>query len=476
MPPSGLAARVAYSATDTAIALGDVPTATYGLAAVVRRDDCGVIATGCSNVDLTRTRSVSVSLDDASSADAIACASGLVCTDARCVPDSVGNDPSAGAGCSMVLVGAGPLPDPLDGGPYVTAPAIVPLAAGGFLIAYAEYLDADGTVQLTTQPLDNGGGALAPTQEILDGHCAGDGKIDAAGLAMGANGGLAVLSRPPCMNQSGFELFPLDATGAVLKRNVFLNATGPSVALSTHALVGAATASRFLLAANVGGAATLLSSDGTKAFAQTTTAFGTPQDVAARVVRTSAAVAVEADGPSVGDAGIGGTVARVYLGSAASDPTSLGSPVDEVPVAVTALTALGGRAFLLSDGKSETVGMRGYDVAAASQPVVSGGFTAVKTTGLLALDAAAAQNRVFVALEQQDSLAVAVIDGALSNTPQILRRVDLASDVRIPKSAHDGPVAIAATDTRVAVVWVAHKTALSDGEGIGGYAVFACKP
>ena len=69
-----------------------------------------------------------------------------------------------------------------------------------------------------------------------------------------------------------------------------------------------------------------------------------------------------------------------------------------------------------------------------------------------------------------------MIDGAFSNTSQILRRVDLASDVRIPKSAHDGPVAIAATDTRVAVVWVAHKTALSDGEGIDGYAVFACKP
>ena len=483
LPPSGLAARVAYSATDTAIPLGDIPTATYGFAAVVRRADCGVIAEGCSTTDVSKTREVLVSLNDAPSPDATACASGLVCTDARCVPDSSGNDPNAGAGCSMTLVGAGPLPDPLDGGPFVTAPAIVALASGGFLIAYEEYLSVDGTTQLTVQPIDAGGGALAPTQETLDGHCGGQTKIDAAGLAMSGKGGLVVLSRPACVDdggtgQSGFELFPLDTSGTVLKRNVFLNASAPSVALSTHALDVAATTGRFLLAANVSGDATLLSTDGTKVFAQTTTGFGTPQDVAARVVRASQALAVEADGPSVGDAGIGGTVARVYLASPTTDPTALGAPVDQVPATVTALTALQNRAFLLTDGQAqgETVAIRGYDLGGSMQPAFAGGFTAIKTTQLFALDAAAAQNRVFVALEQQDSLAVAVIDGALSSTPQILRRVDLAADVRIPKSAHDGPIAIAATGTRVAVVWVAHKTALDDGAGIGGYAVFACKP
>jgi len=111
-----------------------------------------------------------------------------------------------------------------------------------------------------------------------------------------------------------------------------------------------------------------------------------------------------------------------------------------------------------------------------SGPVVSGGFSALLTTTVLALDAAGAQNRVFVALEQQDSVGIAIIDGASSTSPQLLRRVDLASDIRIPKSTHDGPIAIAATDTRVAITWVAHKDALTDGEAVGGYAVFACRP
>ena len=462
--------------------MGNLASGRYGFAAIARRADCGVLAAGCTTVDVSSARAIDITLDDNTAPDASACTNGLVCNGARCVPPTSGDDPSAGAGCSMVLVGAGPLPDALDGGPFVTAPGIVPLANGGFLIAYMEYLDVDGTTRLTVQPIDTGGGALAPNQQTLDGHCAGQSKIDAAGLAMGTTGGLVVLSRPPCAadggpTASGFELFPLDATGNVLKRNIFQNGTGPTVALSTHALTPSASPG-FLVAANVSGAATLLHTpDGAKILAQTTVAFGTPQDTAARVVRTPSTTAVEVDGPSVGDAGISGSVARVYLAPGGSDPTSLGSPVHQVQANVTALTVVDKRAFLITNGagKGEDVALRGYDIGTAG-PVVSGGFSAALTTTVLALDAAGAQNRVFVAIEQQDSVGIAIIDGASSTSPQLLRRVDLASDIRIPKSAHDGPVAIAATATRVAITWAAHKEALTDGEAVGGYAVFACRP
>jgi len=477
LPPSGLAARVAYPATGDAVALGDLPSGTYGFAAIARGADCGVLSAGCSTVDVTSTRDVDVTLDDVSSdaTTATACSEGLVCSGARCVPDTSGNDPTAGAGCSMALVGAGPLPDALDGGPYVTAPAIAPLATGGFVIAYAEYLDDDGTYRVTLQPIDSGGGALAPTQQMLNGYCSGNASIDAAALATTASGGLAVFSRPPCNGKSGYDQLALDVTGAFVKENDFDDAMTSTILLSTHALAPAAAANKFLLAAVVDGSAKLLSSNGAAVAAQTTTAFGTTQDVVARVVRTTQLVAVEADGPSVGEGGP--TVARVYLASGATDPTSVGNPVDQVSASVTALTALGTRAFLVTDGtKGETVAMRGYDLGASTQPAVSGGFTAAKTSAVLALDAAAAQGRLFCALEQQDSVAIGVFDGASSTTPQILQRVDLASDIRIPSSAHDGPIAIAATDSRVAITWVAHKGQLDDGAGIGGYAVFACTP
>jgi hypothetical protein len=234
-----------------------------------------------------------------------------------------------------------------------------------------------------------------------------------------------------------------------------------------------------LLAATVNAAASLLHTpDGAKLFAQTTIGFGTPQDTAARVVRTTNATAVEVVGPSVGDAGLPGTIARVYLTPGGTDPTSLGSPVDQVPATVSGLTVLGGRAFLVTNGagKGEAVALRGYDLGASKQPVVSGGFSAALTSAVLALDAAAAQGRVFVALEQQDSVAIAVIDGAASTNPQLLRLVNLANDIRIPKSAHDGPISIAATSTRVALTWASHKDALADGDAVGGYAVFACRP
>ena len=357
LPPSGLAARVAYPA-GSPVPFGLLDTGKYGFAAVARRDDCGVIAAGCSNANVASARSIDISLSATSSPDASACTEGLVCDNARCVPPSSGDDPNAGAGCSMVLVGAGPLPDALDGGPYVTAPAIAALSNGGFLIAYGEYLDSDGTYRVTTQPIDSGAGALTPNQQVLDGHCANQTSIDAAGLVMGASSGLVVLTRPACSSnpdgggtqQSGFELLPLDGSGAIVKRNLFLNPTAPPITLSTHALAAAAAPNRYLLAANVSGDATLLSTATANVGAQTTTAFGTPQDTAARVVRTSGALAVEVDGPSVADAGITGAVARVYLTSSATDPASLGAPVDQVSASITALGVLDSRAFLVLNG------------------------------------------------------------------------------------------------------------------------------
>ncbi len=472
LPPSGLAARVAYAADASAVGLGKLDTARYGFAAVARRDDCGVLAAGCTNVDVSQARAIEISLDTTSDPDASACSSGLVCTAARCLPPSNG-DPNVGAGCSMVLVGAGPLPEAMSGGPFVTAPAIVPLAAGGFLVAYMEYLEADGTTQVTVQPLDEGGAALQPTTQALSGYCPGQTKIDAAALAMGPAGGLVVTSHAPCTEQSGYELFPLDPLGNP-SPSIFANVSPQTILLSTHALTPAAAANRFLLASNANGSAVLSSANGSGVTPQAS-GFGTPQDTSARVVRTSAITAVEVDGPSVGDAGISGVVGRVYLAS--GDPTSLGGVVDQVPASVTALTALGNRAFLLTNGagKGEDVAFRGYDLGASTQPAISGGFGAAKATTVLSLDAAAAQGRLFCALEQQDSVSIAVFDGASTTSPQLLQRVDLAADVRIPRSAHDGPIAIAASSTRVAIAWVAHRDALADGDTLGGYAVFACR-
>jgi len=477
LPETGFTERVAYRRDDPPLPLGNVAATRYGFAAVARSDTCGVVAAGCTTADVSGARVVNVTMDPTSDPDAGACSAGLVCDFARCVPPAGGGDPAAGAGCSMKLVGAGPLPDPLFGNPLVTAPAIVP-TANGFLIGYAEYLDFDGTVRVTLQPIDQSGGAPLAQQQALDGHCAGQAKIDAAGLAMGTTGGLFVMSRPPCQGQSGVELLPLDATGVVQKRNVFLNSTAPEIVLSTHSLSSAAAAGQHLLAASVSGGATLDSTNGASVSTQVTTSFSTSQDTAVRVVRGSKALAVEADGPSVGDAGVTGPVARVYLSSAGSDPTNLGGPVDQVQATVTALAVLGGRAFLLSDGadQGEAVSFRGYDLGSAQVPAVTGGMSGLKQTSALAVDAAAAQNRLFVAFEQQDSLAVAVIDAASSSGPVLLRRVDFVADSRIPNTAHDGPVAVAATSSEVAVTWVAHKGALSDGEAVGGYAVFACSP
>ena len=62
-----------------------------------------------------------------------------------------------------------------------------------------------------------------------------------------------------------------------------------------------------------------------------------------------------------------------------------------------------------------------------------------------------------------------------STTPTFKRSLSLTADPRIPAHnfVRDGLIAVAASDTRVAIVWTSGKT-LTDKDPVGGYAVYAC--
>ncbi|HEX7603517.1 MAG TPA: hypothetical protein VF316_17985 [Polyangiaceae bacterium] len=487
LPESGAVVQVGYDKSTAAPSLGLLASGAYGFAAVARAADCSVLAAGCTVVDVTRGREVVVDLDATKTPDAAKCAFGTVCSNGHCVPPTSGADPAVGEGCSMQLMGAGPLANALSTQPFVGAPAIAATATG-FVVAYSEYPAVDGSaacgtstpcVRVTLLPLDEGGGALPPKQATLDGYCPDATFVDPVGLTMDATGGVLVLGRPPCNGKSGLELLPLDATGVIKGRNQYFSGSAPTIGLSLHATALASTKGRSLLALRSNGNSGMLSTDSTNVTPQVTTPFGTASDEAVRLARGATVLGVEVEGPGTasGDAAPPpGNVARIYVVGTNADPDKLGVAVDQVPAVQTAFAASGARVFLVYDttGKGQELGFRAYELG-KPPPVAEGTFSPPADGALAAMDAAATKDRLFVATLQSGAISVSVIEGASSAAPSFARRVDFAKDGRIPGTANDGPVSVFATDTRVVVVWAARKGPLTQNDATGGYAIFACR-
>ncbi len=485
IPAAGPVVRLGYAVDQQAPAIGDLPSGDYGFAAVARRADCGVVAAGCTNIDITRKREVVVDLTATKDPDAAKCSFGEVCNGGRCLPPSNNTDPAIGEGCTMQLMGAGPLPNAISGAPFLTAPAVVP-TTNGFLIAYGEFPAVDGSAACQTGnpclradllPIDSGGGALPPIQKTLDGYCDSPNPPDPAALTMNDAGGLLVFARPPCNGKSGLEQLSLDPAGAVKARSQFLNANAPTIALSSHGATGATAKNQSLVALRSNGLSALFVTDGS-AVANLVSAFGVTADTSLSIARGATALGIRLQGPGSGggDAGPSGNAAKIYVVSASPDPKSQGALVDEVTSTRSAIAASGARVFLVADAAAtpQELAFATYDLGKPTA-TAEGTFSLPTEDPLLALDAAATKDRLFVATEQTGNLSVSVIDGASSTTPSFMRRVDFASDARIPATYRDGAVAITATDSRVAVVWVSRKTALGANDTPGGYAVFACK-
>jgi hypothetical protein len=484
VPAAGTTVRLGYAIDATPPAIGDLAAGEYGFAAVARRSDCGVVATGCTLLDVTRKREVVIDLSATKDPDASKCVSGEVCKGGRCLPPQDNTDPAIGEGCTMQLMGAGPLPNAISGAPYLTAPAIAATTTG-FLIAYGEFPAVDGSASCQTGtpclradllPVDAGGGALPPIQKTLDGYCDSPDPPDPAGLTMTSAGGLLVFSRPPCNGKSGLEQLSLDPSGAVKARSQFLNTNAPTIALSAHAVTPASTAGQSLIALRSNGLSALFVSNGS-AVTNLVTGFGAPTDTALSLARGTTALGIRVQGPGGGgDAGPSTNAAKLYVVPASPDPKSQGSLVAQIDSSRSAIAAAGGRVFLVADASPtpQELAFSAFDLGKPT-PAAEGTVNLASEDPVLALDAAATKERLFVAIEQAGNLSVAVVDGASGTTPSFVRRVDFASDARIPATYRDGAIAITATDTRVAVTWVSRKTPLGANDTTGGYAIFACK-
>jgi hypothetical protein len=508
IPAEGYVQRLAFPASDTSPpSIADLPRAKYAIGVAARASDCSVLATGCTDADLSQTSAVTVVLNAVPTPQG-ACTDGATCADAECTPE--GGD--VGAGCSLTLVGAGPLADPLGLlGTVMSAPALA-ATGNGFLIAYREWDPNTGDARITVIPVDDQGGLGTP-QQTPQVPCLAIQVSDAAALVFSGSSGVVAASRAGCpsamgLADSGIDLALVDPNG-VFSSPAFADLGQTPLQLSTAHAMAQSGAGTFVayVQGSVASVATL-----------TGTSLGSPasfgdgrmadgwvaasDDVVALLGRSEPASGSPPsedgggeDAAAAADAGTGDDADTPSSPEDGSTPTPSTSTLDlnlvsvedggssfaalptpaEFPGNWGSVAALGGRVFVASDGQTSgaPVAYRAFDLGTAS-PALVGAYNPLGTGPVLFADIAFHQDHLFVASERQGEITLDVFDDA-TTTPVLLREVSLGADARIPSTSNvrDGRVAVLATDTRVIVAWTTQES-LQPDDATGGFAVFAC--
>ncbi|MDB4941241.1 MAG: hypothetical protein JWP97_775 [Labilithrix sp.] len=503
--PSTATTRVAFRREDPkAPAIGDLDRGTYAFAAVAKGDDCRVLATGCTEVDVDASDSVSIAMT-ANDPPTGACATGSACQAATCVPADDNQDPSVGAGCSLELLGAGPLANPVGGsGTMVSAPSVAATPTG-FVIAYRE-IDPNATeARITVLPIDPAGGALDPQSALLKGRCADSDETDGVGLLTNGTAGQVVLARSACAALPGLELLSFTSSPEVVINPAF---TTSDFASSKKLLLG----NGHVAAANGGAGIVAFVDDGVArvstvaagkgVVAPTGTFGGLAGMTGAWATSSDRVLALLAAGPpsavvtdAGADSGIDGgaeepppnasgpqlSLVMVPVGTSA-DQFNAATRAPRPPITFSgawgAVAALGSRVVVLSDGNGpgQSVSYRTFELDRAST-VDSSGFSVDGAGTVTTGDVAMLDDRAFFAVLKPGGVSLHAFAN-VSTTPRPLREVTFANEPRIPSVTtvrETGRVAVAATSSRVAVVWTTAKT-LTNNDSTGGYAVFACTP
>jgi hypothetical protein len=465
IPPSGTVVRVAFQKGNTAPpAIGTLPKASYAFAAAARASDCSVLATGCTVVDVTHARDVSITMN-AVATPAGACTPSETCSAGRCAPSTNPDDPGLGAGCSMQLVGAGPFDVPLnDNGEMASAPAVA-VTESGFLVAYREYDPGAGIGRLTVAAIDPGGALTVPTPATLPAQCPGQDETDAVGLAYLGGSGLVVSARPPCGQPpaTGVDVLAVDASGNVGKTAFDATPAGPPGLSNAHAVALTGASSGWLAFVDQG-AANVVPLSGLATQGSPVTFGGSPPQAIAEVAATDQLLALLS-----GD----GTTLALELG--ASPPGSdAGAPLT-MSGAWGEVAAQGSRAYVVSGGSNAQLSFGAFDLGAAAAAATAS-FAPPGQGTVAGGDVAFQGDRVLFAAEQPGAISIVVYDHA-STSPTFLTSVLLSADARVPaqENVRDGRVAIAASDSRVLVTWITAAN-LGPNDPTGGYAVYACAP
>jgi hypothetical protein len=508
--PDGATVRIAFRRDDTTTpTVGDLPRGKYAFAAVAKDEECAILASGCTDAKVPDTDKVVVPMSETDEPTG-GCGQGAACQAGRCVPANDNADPSVGAGCSLELLGSGPLATGGGAGTLVSAPAIE-ATPSGFVVVYRE-VDPNGTTaKITILPIDPAGGALPPARPSLGNRCGTLTENDGVGLAMNGKDGVLMVARPSCgESQGGLEVLAFDSKPEITTEGAsrLLPLTAASVSLSAgHVAANKPSASVLAFVedgvANVAG----VTADGVQPPPGT---FGAASaNTGAWVAASDKVLALLAAGPpgaappppdldAGADGGAEGGAPPAPSGGGAGEGDGpalrllmlpIDTPLDQIVAPATprapiqfsgewgAVAARGTRVIVMSDGSGpgRSVTYRTFDLNGA-EAVETNGFSLDGTGKAETGDVVIHGDRVFFASLKPGTIALHAFDGA-STTPRPLHQIFFAKEPRIAgvDLVRDGRVALAVTDARVAVVWTTAKT-LQENDATGGYAVFACTP
>lgn len=502
--PDGASARIAFPPNEPPT-FGDLKTGDYAFAAVARKEDCSVLAIACTEANVGDVGRITLALEPLDEPSG-ACSEGSSCQAARCVPANDNANVSVGAGCSLELLGAGPLPSPLGGeGTIVGAPSIIP-NGDGFLVIYRETNPNGSTARLAMVPIDSAGGAIKVSGPQLPNRCASSDEKDGIGIVRSGDQLFIGMAKAPCGDSPALELVRLRPPTSEAAEQPQYFAPLPIADRATLGNGHSAsnrTGGSALVAYASGGVARIAQMDPAKGMVTSNGTFGGPQATNAWLAATDTTLALLS-------AGIGAPpkTEEVDAGdpdAATPEPEPTGDPVptlnllmvpsnvnvDELnaaallprrPIPIPAnwgsLAMRGSRVIVMHDSEtpSRPAAYRIYDQMRETATDTNG-ISIRDAEKAIAGDVAIEGDRLFFAVASPGGLSLVAYESA-TTTPRLLTTRNFLDEPRIPRVTtirEDGAVALAATPKRVAVVWTT-TSSMQRNDSTGAYAVFACTP
>ncbi len=486
LPRGGLVRRLGFAAGQPAPTFR-LDRGTYAFGATVRNDQCEVLAAGCTDIEVPGSSEITINLKE-SAFKGGKCAAGSACLNAECVPAITGV--GTGTGCTLEVVGAGPLEALNADGSNVSRPAITAVQ-DGFVIAYSQI---DGSkYRLTTMKVGYDGGpvradegtSLPYNRYEIPGACPEDSKTEGLGLLFNRPNevtGLLVVPRSPKCTTAAMSIFTIG-------QNAHLAPTPPASptfqgGADSHVMSNRPLGFGGYVTSVINGQAQLQTFNGT-GFTQ----GGTPVGGAGPHERSW--VAASAKAVAVLTQTSGETVAPEPDGAPGTGGTSpaLRLEVAFPPAALTMLPPLRGRfaSMAIQDQRVVVVSSGSLEAPVEMHLLNIGdpGFTNQSVPpdeqgDTLAADVAISGNRLFIASMQAYGVSVIAFDD-FAGTPKLLKAKPLGRDFRVKQfmggifdTLRDGFIAVAANQPFVGVVWMTGAR-VSAGEEVGGWAVLACR-